>query len=85
VTFPLYPRKQTSPKATGISALSAKSGQPHKEQFVRDGATHMTLTRRFMRQIGRKGAQAHIDNSTEEGERPAQLSFHALGGSAPFI
>jgi hypothetical protein len=34
--------------------------------YVRGGATHLTLTTRFMQKIGRLGAQARIDNSTKQ-------------------
>jgi hypothetical protein len=39
---------------------------PRQNQFVRAGATHVTLTFRFMQKIGRLGAQARIDNSTKQ-------------------
>jgi hypothetical protein len=38
---------------------------PRKSSFVRGGVTHLTLSTRFMQKIGRKGAQARIDNSTK--------------------
>ena len=37
---------------------------PRNESYVRGGVTYLTLTTRFMQKIGRKGAQARIDNST---------------------
>ena len=42
---------------------------PRKAQYVRGGATYLTLTTRFMQKIGRKGAQARVDNSTKEQRR----------------
>ena len=38
---------------------------PRNESYVRGGATHLTLTTRFMQKIGRLGAQARVDNSTK--------------------
>ena len=37
---------------------------PRNGSYVRGGFTHLALTTRFMQKIGRKGAQARIDNST---------------------
>jgi hypothetical protein len=37
---------------------------PRNENYVRGGVTYVALTTRFMQKIGRKGAQARIDNST---------------------
>jgi hypothetical protein len=39
---------------------------PRNGSYVRGGVTHLTLTTRFMQKIGRKGAQARIDNSTKQ-------------------
>ena len=39
---------------------------PRRNEYVRGGATHVTLTLRFMQKIGRLGAQARIDNSTKQ-------------------
>jgi hypothetical protein len=39
---------------------------PRDESYVRGAATHLTLTTRFMQKIGRKGAQARVDNSTKQ-------------------
>src|SRR6516165_5035334 len=42
---------------------------PRNGSYVRGGVTHIALTTRFMQKIGRKGAQARIDNSTEAQRR----------------
>ena len=38
---------------------------PRNQSYVRADATHVVLTFRFMQKIGRKGAQARVDNSTK--------------------
>ena len=38
---------------------------PRNASYVRGGVTHLALTTRFMQKIGRKGAQARVDNSTK--------------------
>jgi hypothetical protein len=42
---------------------------PRNENYVRGGVTYLALTTRFMQKIGRKGAQARVDNSTKEQRR----------------
>jgi hypothetical protein len=42
---------------------------PRNGSYVRADATHVILTFRFMQKIGRLGAQARIDNSTEAQRR----------------
>jgi hypothetical protein len=42
---------------------------PRNPAYVRGDATHVVLTFRFMQKIGRLGAQARIDNSTEAQRR----------------
>jgi hypothetical protein len=42
---------------------------PRNGSYVRGGVTHLALTTRFMQKIGRLGAQARIDNSTEAQRR----------------
>jgi hypothetical protein len=42
---------------------------PRNNSYVRADATHVVLTFRFMQKIGRLGAQARIDNSTEAQRR----------------
>jgi hypothetical protein len=42
---------------------------PRNSSFVRSGVTHIALTTRFMQKIGRLGAQARVDNSTEAQRR----------------
>jgi hypothetical protein len=39
---------------------------PRNGSYVRADATHVVLTFRFMQKIGRKGAQARVDNSTKQ-------------------
>jgi hypothetical protein len=42
---------------------------PRRNEYVRAAATHVVLTFRFMQKIGRKGAQARINNSTKQQRR----------------
>jgi hypothetical protein len=42
---------------------------PRNNSYVRADATHVVLTFRFMQKIGRLGAQARINNSTEAQRR----------------
>jgi hypothetical protein len=37
---------------------------PRNSSYVRNGATYVTLTTKFLQEIGRKGARARINNST---------------------
>jgi hypothetical protein len=44
---------------------------PRNPSYVRADATHVVLTFRFMQKIGRKGAQARVDNSTKRQRQEA--------------
>jgi len=56
---------------------------PRNGSYVRGGATHLTLTTRFMQKIGRLGARARIDNSTaEQRQKWARAAANARWGKA---
>jgi hypothetical protein len=53
-----------------IGLRSKSSGaKPRNLSFVRAAPRTIIFTLRFFKRIGRKGAQARIDNSTEEQRR----------------
>jgi len=59
--------------------------RPRDGSYVRGGVTHLALTTRFMQKIGRKGAQARVDNSTkrqrQEWARRAAIARWKKGAS----
>jgi hypothetical protein len=52
--------------AEATARLRARLRPRNNSYSRRSAATYMTLTTRFMQKIGRRGAQARVDNSTKE-------------------